>query len=279
MKRGLDWYKREPRAIRDAIRERKMSAVQACVYQLVIDLIYEGGGETPNDPAYFAAHFSDISATKARRAVDDLLAWGKLFLVGNMLHQPRAENEAKTRADLSQKRAEAGRLGGISSGKARAKPAARPNESNNLTEANASSKPEAEKRREEIEGGGGGGAREPADFYDRVLAAAKVDTTREASAKWFSSENRWAIDRWRESGLSEAEILTEIESVMRGRRGPPNGLAYFNPAMERATGRKLAPPLTPQIPTDGAFHDRRPTARTRIEADVDAWIAGASRIP
>ncbi len=45
MKRSLDWYKREPCAIIDAKRAARMTCRQAAVFDLVPDLIYEGGGE------------------------------------------------------------------------------------------------------------------------------------------------------------------------------------------------------------------------------------------
>lgn len=85
MRRGLDWYRRDPVAIRMAIMAARMTAAQAAVYSLVIDLIYEGGGETPNEPQHIAAHFSDMGTAKARRTIEDLIAMGKLFVVGTML--------------------------------------------------------------------------------------------------------------------------------------------------------------------------------------------------
>lgn len=144
MKRGLEWYKREPQAIRMAIMAARMTAAQAAIYNLVIDLIYEGGGETPNEPQHIAAHFSDIGTAKARTTISELIAMGKLFVVGSMLHEKRAENQAKTRRKLSETRAEIGRIGGVSSGVSRAKT----NDNNDMSEANASSKHEAERERD-----------------------------------------------------------------------------------------------------------------------------------
>lgn len=85
MKRGLDWYKREPQAIRMAMMAARMTTEQAAVYSLVIDLIYEGGGETPNEPQHIAAHFSDMGSAKARRILASLIDMGKLFVIEGML--------------------------------------------------------------------------------------------------------------------------------------------------------------------------------------------------
>ncbi|MFO1144670.1 MAG: hypothetical protein U1E59_20300 [Amaricoccus sp.] len=147
MKRGLEWYKRDPQAIRMAIMAARMTVAQAAVYSLIIDLIYEGGGETPNQPQHVAAHFADIGAAKARRTIEELIGMGKLFLVDGMLHEKRAETEAKTCEKLRENRAEFGRKGGISSGFSRT--IAR--ENNDIREAKASSKNEADKDRD-IEG-------------------------------------------------------------------------------------------------------------------------------
>ena len=145
MQRGLDWYKREPQAIIDAIRAAKMSTRQAAIYNLIIDLSYVGAGKTPDDPDYIAAHFSDVGAAAARNTINDLIAMGKLRSEDGFLIQKRCENEAETRKNLSKTRADAGRLGGVSSGFSRRQS----NENNDLFEAHASSKHQAEKRREE----------------------------------------------------------------------------------------------------------------------------------
>ena len=45
MKRSLDWYNREPRAIINAKPAARMTCRQAAGFDLVPDLIYEGGDE------------------------------------------------------------------------------------------------------------------------------------------------------------------------------------------------------------------------------------------
>ena len=120
MKHGADWYKREPRSMIDAKRAAKMTPLQACIYDLVIDLIYEGAGETPNDPQYFAAHFRGVTEAEAAQAVSDLCAMPrKLVVVGDCLTNQRAKIQAKTKEGLSTIRSKAGSEGGKKSAEAR----------------------------------------------------------------------------------------------------------------------------------------------------------------
>ena len=119
MLRGADWYKREPRTMLDAKRAAKMTALQAAIYDIVLDLIYEGAGETPNDPAYFAVHLSGVAADQAAAAVADLVAMGKLTVQGDKLSNPRARREAKSKKSLIDARRRAGKRGGKKSGEAR----------------------------------------------------------------------------------------------------------------------------------------------------------------
>lgn len=147
MRRGLDWYKREQRAILESIRSARMTDRQAAIYNIILDLIYDGGGETPDDPKHISGYLSNVGTAAARATIQQLVDMGKVFRVGGNLHQKRAETEAKTRRKLSETRAEIGRKGGISSGNARTKS----RENNDVAEANASSKREAEKEREKEE--------------------------------------------------------------------------------------------------------------------------------
>ena len=142
----MEWYKREPRAFLDGCRAARMTERQLAVYTIIIDLIYDHGGETPDDPKHIASYLSDVGAAGVRNTVQQLIDLGKLFRIGDMLHQKRAENEAKTREKLSENRAKVGRLGGVSSGNSRRASS----EINALAEANASSKHEAEKEKREI---------------------------------------------------------------------------------------------------------------------------------
>ena len=148
MDRGLDWYKRDPRAMIDAKRSandsRGMSILQAATYDLITDLIYEGAGETPNNPRYIASHFADMSDRGARLAIKFLIETGKLEVnERGFLTNSRAQKHAKSRSEVSQKRAKAGSAGGQASAKARKKS----NKIKETPQANASSKIQAEKEK------------------------------------------------------------------------------------------------------------------------------------
>jgi len=119
MRRGLEWYKREPRAFLDGCRAARLTERQFAVYTIIIDLIYDHGGETPDDPKHIASYLSDLGTAAVRNAVQQLVDMGKVFRVGDMPHQERAENQAQTREKLSETRANVGRLGGVSSGNSR----------------------------------------------------------------------------------------------------------------------------------------------------------------
>lgn len=152
MDRGLEWYKRDPRAMIDAKRaansSQGMTVAQAAIYDLVTDLLYEGAGETPNNPKYFASHFADMSTRSARLAVEFLIADGKLEQNSRgFLTNSRAKLEAKARQTVSKVRAEAGKKGGKKSAEVRELS----NKNNKTAQANASSKIQPEKRREREE--------------------------------------------------------------------------------------------------------------------------------
>ncbi len=130
--------------------------------------------------------------------------------------------------------------------------------------------------------GGGGSPARDRDDHEAVLVAAGIDPSKDVTGRWWSSAQIATVDRWRAAGFSQADILAEVSNTVIG-RPPPKTLAYFDPVFERALAARSAPPLqpSPQPPAiaGDARYDRPPARRTRIEADVDAWIAGASRAP
>jgi hypothetical protein len=250
MKRGLDWYPREQRAILDSIRAARMTDRQAAIYNIVIDLIYDGAGETPDDPRHIASYLSNVGQAAARATIQQLVDMGKLTRIGDMLHQKRAENVAKTRQNLRETRAEAGRLGGISSGKMRRAD----NENKTFTEASASSKDEAEKRREEKkEGGGGSAPAREADPTDRelILAAIGVDPvsglTGRGGTRLGTQADMAHLALWlRMPGLTMPVICQQIRDDMAKKRdGPPGSFKYFDQSMQRLSGTLSQAPLDP----------------------------------
>jgi hypothetical protein len=257
VRRGLTWYKREQRSMLDAILAAKMTDRQAAIYNIIVDLIYDGGGETPDDPRHVSSYLSNVGTAAARTTIQQLIDMGKLHRIDGMLHQKRAENEAKTRRNLSETRAESGRLGGVSSGVSRREL----RKINDLVEAFASTKHQAEKSRVEREKkereerdprrqSDPTTARETddKDFHSKILAEAGIDVTRDTSGKWFSSDQTWRANRWvTDLKLTEAEVIMIIGEVTAKRRnGPPGSLAYFDQAMQEAAGRKQTGQLKPE---------------------------------
>lgn len=285
MKRGLDWYKREQRSILDAIRAARMTDRQAAIYNIVIDLIYEGGGETPDDPKHIASYLSNVGQAAARTTIQQLIDMGKIFRVGEMLHQKRAENEAQTRENLSETRAKTGRLGGISSGKSRRER----RENNNLAEANASSKTEAEKRRErEDTGRGVARAREDnvpqpppdppqsEDLIWRILHGLGFDRGQVIPKFWMAPDAPLIVERWRSTvGLSDDEIVHVATRNAAQHGEPARGPKVLTPAMEAYAAAKAAQTLQPEPKPRGAGHDRR-SERQAFDATIAAVADGLS---
>lgn len=148
MRHGLPWYKREPRPFIDGCRAAKLTDREWAVYSLIIDLIYEGDGETPNDPGYISGHFQNVGKAACRRTIEALVEKGKLLIEGEMITQKKAKNDTKTRRKLSENRAKSGQIGGKKSAEIRS----RNKENNDLGEASASTENKADKIREEKKG-------------------------------------------------------------------------------------------------------------------------------
>lgn len=137
MKRGLDWYKRDPIAFLDAVQGMGSETIGA--YAVLLDLVYARAGQTPRDDRHLAGILG-CSLRKATALTDRLIEAGKLSLEDGFITNSRAKSEAKSRRNLSETRAKSGRKGGEKSGASR--------KNKDLDEASASSKTEAEKEKE-----------------------------------------------------------------------------------------------------------------------------------
>lgn len=144
-KRGAEWYKREPRAFLEGVR--RMTVREIAVYAVVLDLIYDAGHETYDDPKHIASYFSDLGSASVRTSIDNLVEAGKLIRRDGFLTNKRAENEGKTREELKKTRGKIGHLGGVSSGKSRSES----NKNNDLNEAKSTYTCAKDKIREDIE--------------------------------------------------------------------------------------------------------------------------------
>lgn len=300
MKRGLDWYAREPRAFVDGVRAAKMTARQIAVYTVALDLIYDGGGETPDDPKHIASYFSDMGTSAARATIEELVQMGKLYRVDGMLHQKRAENSAKTRANLREIRSEAGRLGGISSGKSRRKSL----EDNDPNEANASSKHEPEKRREEYKEEEGARTREagfaeegqgaveqptapsepppsthptiPPGLLDDVRAAVGIQS-HDTGAYWADPSLAEHVAAWIGSGLAPDRIVAEAKASRAKNPEPPDGPRALDRWMAQAASAKASTALVkPAAKAKPATTPVSPEDRLNFFAD---WVNGDKLLP
>lgn len=138
MRRGLDWYKRDPIAFLDAVQGFGPELIGA--YAVILDLIYARGGETKRDDRHLSGVMG-CSIRKAKSLTDELIERDKIQFYDGFMTNSRAKREAKSRREVSEARAKQGRKGGVKSGQSR--------KNNNLDEPKGSSKNEAEKIRED----------------------------------------------------------------------------------------------------------------------------------
>jgi hypothetical protein len=231
-----------------------MTERQIAVYTVIIDLIYDHGGETPDDPKHISSYFADMGTASARNTIQQLVDMGKVYRIGDMLHQKRAENEAKTREKLSETRAKVGRLGGVSSGFSRRAG----NDNNNISEASALSKHEAEKEkiREEEK-------REAKASPKKAPFGSRLD------ADWFLPKawGEWALGE----GLDQGEVRLEADRFkdywisVAGAKG--------RKADWQATWRNWIRKHLADKPKDGKDGDTKGGRR------LHSWLAGSAISP
>ncbi len=193
MKRGANWYQREPHAYLGGVRG--LPAKLHAVYSVVLDLIYDGGGECPNDPKWISGWFSDLGPASVRRAISDLCDIGKLAVEGDFLTNKRATIEAKTDRETREKRRESGRKGGQISGERRSEKTMANNDINDLFQASASTENEPEKSREEKKE-----KREPTGSPKKATRLSEDWTL---PKPW----GEWAVDE----GLDEQEVRDQAD--------------------------------------------------------------------
>ena len=136
MRRGLDWYKRDPIRFLDGVQGMGPETIGA--YAVLIDLLYARDGEMPRDDRHLSGILG-CSVRKARALTDNLIERGKIEFQDGFIVDSRAKSSTFSRRNLSETRANAGRMGGEKIAKSR--------KSNGLDEANASSKTPLDKSR------------------------------------------------------------------------------------------------------------------------------------
>lgn len=138
MKRGADWYKRDPIAFLDGVQGLGPELIGA--YAVILDLLYARAGESRRDDRHLAGLLG-CSLRKAATLTDALIEAGKITVHDGFIVNSRVENDVKQWRELCETRATHGRTGGEKSAEVR--------KNNALAEANASSKIQADKNREE----------------------------------------------------------------------------------------------------------------------------------
>lgn len=246
MRRGSDWYKRDPILFMDGVEGLGPELIG--VYAYVLDLIYARDGHSLRDDKALAGRIG-CSKRKITTLLDQLIERGKIEFRDGYLTHKHAESHANTRRLRSEHAVEAGRVGGEKSGEVRKNKA--------LAEASASietKQSRVEKRREDADDER---AREfskhppPAEatFRERILSAIGVDPISGFTGHGgfmlgrmsdMAEANAWLSDL----GLTEEEVIGVVSEVMAKRDGPPNSFKYYTPAMREFAGAKSAPKQT-----------------------------------
>tara|TARA_R110000751_G_scaffold240169_1_gene340802 strand:+ start:47 stop:865 length:819 start_codon:yes stop_codon:yes gene_type:complete len=93
MKSGMNWYKRNPVDYLGGVQG--LTTKEHAVYSVVLDLIYQHGGEVNNDPSWIAGWIKDMGSSSVRNTILSLIEKGKLTENETKLTQKRAETEVK----------------------------------------------------------------------------------------------------------------------------------------------------------------------------------------
>ena len=97
MKRGQDWYKRDPIAFMDAVQGMSPEVIGA--YAVIIDLLYARAGETPRDDHHLAG-IMGCSTRKAKSLTDTLIEKGKIEVRDGLVGVADLRVRANSRAWL-----------------------------------------------------------------------------------------------------------------------------------------------------------------------------------
>lgn len=222
---------------------------------------------------------------RAKRLLGELIDFGVLTIEDGFIVDEKAVHDASMLRQSRVDKQSAGRAGGIESGKSRRKSL------QNIETNEAPASTREEKAREEKNIGGGGSAREAQKpepevltdptFREKLLDAMGVDPSGMAgpNGKRIGTQaDMIQVRQWMDHGLTENEILTEIQEIMAKKRdGPPKVFAYFNDPMMKLVAAKAAPP--PDIPNilplklRGKSHENRAFDQA-INTLADGFSAG-----
>lgn len=219
---GLEWYKREPVAYLKDVQGLSMR--EHAVFSVVLDLIYQHGGSTNNDPKFISGWISDMGPATVRRAISSLVDRGMLMVEGDQLTQKRARSEAKTRQKPSK-----------NPEKTEKKPEKNSTDFEGASNENNNLDP-LEKRREEKSKNthpNGCGADAPEigfwDFCSRILQRSGI-TDREARSllgKWTRDRGRDEVRRVIADAVQTADPVAYVEGALRPRSRQSDEIEKF----------------------------------------------------
>jgi len=130
---------------------------------------------------------------------------------------------------------------------------------------------------------GGGGSAEPVPIRIRIMTAAGMQDCTTSGRLNGNHSDMLQVEKWRELGLTDDEIVSVVEEVSQG-RPPASSFSYFTQPMQRYAGEKSAPALKPiegqaNAPFRGSFKQTDDTAdRIRRLAERGATLRPPSEL-
>ncbi len=239
---GADWYKRYHQRWLGGVRG--LTVRQIAIYDVVVELIYQDGGQTPNNPKYIAGFFADLGIAGARKTISELIHLKKLYENDGKISNKFAKNVVKTKEKLRETRRKTGEKGNRIRWE-KTKNTNRFNETSSQKGSTGGSQRRGDKIREEEdpphtppEGGaapvGGNGVFEKGKQLLDVIGIDPNDPT------WFGDFS--IVATWEDRGLDfELDILPSIQQAVSKskQKKKPRSLRYYDkPVMEWYSRRK-----------------------------------------
>lgn len=255
MRHGAAWYKRYAAEFLAGIVG--MTPRQIAVYSIILDLLYQHGGEIRKDPKWIGAPIRGLGVSKVASTIEELIDLGKLELsgTGGLTHH-RVRAECKTREETSGRRSDAGK-------KAAGVP--KPRTMFAIVDGGKADPPTKPEEREKIE-------REfetpaPDDtLRERIRLAMGYDKTGlTANGNVIGSlADMKRVARWmQEYDLTEDEVVEVVADAVSRTRETVRSFRYFDGPMESYAADRDEP-----MRKGGKDDARRP--RTKPKAD-EGW--------
>lgn len=241
---GLPYYKAYPRDFFEGTIGFGFELKGA--YRLLIDLIYQHGGDLTDDPRFIAGHLGcSVRAWNGYRA--ELIARGKISCQNGIISNFRADKELEILGSFQEKQR---------------KNRSHPNKNNNLSDTMVSPKrdhtdTDTEKEEE------GACAREA--FFAQIRAAANVTRM---TPYWASSSLADAVARWEALGLTEEQIVKAAAESRTKNPDQPDGPKALDRWME---GTAKSQASTSTAPAKEPKHGRTVNTSLTVEERAKFW--------